>query len=190
MKNIIKNQILESILVKNEFVQQDVYIHKVGLIIKEISRQLAKGKKILIAGNGGSASDAQHFAAEIVGRFKLERRGYPAIALNTDCSVMTAWSNDYSFDTVYARQVEALGDKGDIFIGISTSGNSKNIIEAINKAKETGMISICLLGKDGGRLKELCDMSLIVPSENTARVQEVHILIIHIICSEVEKGFK
>jgi len=144
------------------------------------------GSKLLIAGNGGSAADSQHFAAEIVGRYKKERRGYPAIALTTDTSILTAWGNDYDFESVFSRQIESLGQQGDIFLGISTSGNSKNVILAVKKAKEMGMITIGLLGNNGGNLKDLVDMSIIVPSTNTARIQEVHITIIHILCEEIE----
>jgi D-sedoheptulose 7-phosphate isomerase len=143
----------------------------------------------LIAGNGGSAADAQHFAGEIVGRFKKERKGYPAIALTTDASIITSWANDYDFNTIFSRQIEALGKEGDVFLGISTSGNSKNIIEAVKKAKEMGIFCICLLGKDGGELKNLTDLSIIIPSDNTPRIQECHIMIIHIICEELEKSF-
>jgi len=130
-----------------------------------------KGKnKILIAGNGGSAADAQHFAAEIVCKFKKERAGYPAIALTVNSSVITAWGNDYDFDSIYSRQVEAFGQAGDVFIGISTSGNSKNIIDAVIKAKQLGIKSFCLLGNGGGELANLADLSIIIPSVNTPRI--------------------
>lgn len=143
--------------------------------------------KILIAGNGGSASDAQHFAGELVGRFLLEREGLPAIALNTDTSVLTCIGNDYGYNKVFSRQVEALGNPNDVFIGISTSGNSENIIEAVEMAKAKGMKTIGLLGKNGGKLKNMCDISLVIPFNSTARVQEVHITSIHIICEIVER---
>lgn len=151
---------------------------------------LKRGGKLLVAGNGGSAADAQHFAAELVGRYKKERRAYPALALTVDTSILTAWSNDYSFESVFARQVEAYGNDGDIFIGISTSGNSSNLLAAVKKAKEKGMSSICLLGKGGGLLKSECDKALIVPSDNTPRIQEVHELFLHIISEEVERGLE
>lgn len=143
--------------------------------------------KVLVAGNGGSAADAQHFAAEFVGHYKLERKAYPTIALTTDTSILTAWSNDYKFDTVFSRQIEAIGNTGDIFFGISTSGNSKNIIEGIKRAKEKGLKTICLLGRSGGAIKGMPDISLIVPSFNTPRIQEVHTMVLHIICEEIEK---
>jgi D-sedoheptulose 7-phosphate isomerase len=183
----IKDAIEESLRTKEALLADDKLIGVVSSIIKEIERCYARGNKILVAGNGGSAADAQHFAAEFVCRYKKERRGYPAIALTTDSSVLTAWGNDYDFDTVFARQVEALGNKNDIFFGISTSGNSKNIIKAFAKAKEQGLITVSLLGKDGGALKGVADLEIIVPSDDVPRIQESHIMIIHIICEEVEK---
>lgn len=147
---------------------------------------ITNGGKILFAGNGGSAADAQHFAAELVGRYKKERKGYPAIALTTDTSILTAWTNDYEYDTVFSRQIEALGKKGDVFVGISTSGNSKNIIKAVEEARKQGIKVVLFLGKDGGVLGKEGDVSLIVPSQNTPRIQEVHMLFLHSICEELE----
>lgn len=146
-----------------------------------------RGGKLLVMGNGGSAADAQHFVAEIVGRFKMERRGLPAIALSTDTSILTAIGNDYGFDRVFHRQVEALAVPGDLIIGISTSGNSLNVLHALELARETGCRTVGLLGKDGGSIKNLCDLALIVPSSDTPRVQEGHITIIHILCDLLEK---
>ena len=146
------------------------------------------GKKLLVMGNGGSAADSQHFAAEIVGRFKLERAALPAIALSTDTSILTAIGNDYGFDTIFSRQIEALAEKGDVVIGLSTSGNSPNVLKALELARERGCLTIGLLGKDGGSIKTVCDLALIVPTNDTPRVQEGHITIIHIICDLVEKG--
>lgn len=183
----MKKYIEESLLVKKEILENDDILQKLDLIVKQIKDCLNGGNKILIAGNGGSAADSQHFAGEIVGRFKKERKGYPAIALSTDTSIITSWANDYNFDTVFSRQVEALGKEGDIFFGISTSGDSKNIINAVEKAKEMGLTTICLLGKKGGDIRNITDLSIIVPSDNTPRIQECHIMIIHIICEEVEK---
>ncbi|AAB99342.1 phosphoheptose isomerase (gmhA) [Methanocaldococcus jannaschii DSM 2661] len=134
-----------------------------------------------------SAANSQHFAAEIVGRFKLERKGLPAIALTTDISILTAIGNDYGFDRIFERQVEALGKEGDVLAGISTSGNSENVIKAANKAKEMGIYTIGLLGKGGGKLKDIVDLALVVPSNDTARIQECHLTIYHVICEEVEK---
>lgn len=138
-------------------------------------------------GNGGSAADAQHFVAEIVGRFKMERRGLPALALSTDTSILTAIGNDYGFDRVFSRQVEALASPGDLVIGISTSGNSPNVLLALQLARETGCRSVGLLGKDGGSIKDVCDLALIVPTNDTPRVQEAHITMIHIVCDLLEK---
>ncbi|MBQ4133721.1 MAG: D-sedoheptulose 7-phosphate isomerase [Desulfovibrionaceae bacterium] len=140
---------------------------------------LRRGGKILIAGNGGSAADAQHFAAELVGRFQKNRRALPCLALNTDTSNLTALGNDFGFDTVFARQVEALGKPGDVFIGISTSGNSENIIAAAKEARRAGLVSVGLLGRDGGSLAGLVDYPVIVPHQVTARIQEAHIFILH-----------
>jgi len=146
------------------------------------------GKKLLVMGNGGSAADAQHFAAEMVGRFKLERAALPAIALSTDTSMLTAIGNDYGFDRVFSRQVEAHAAPGDMVVGISTSGNSPNVQAALELAKERGCRTIALLGKDGGSIKNLAELSLIVPSNDTPRIQEGHITIIHIVCDLVEKA--
>jgi D-sedoheptulose 7-phosphate isomerase len=147
---------------------------------------ILKGGKILLAGNGGSAADAQHIAAEFVGRFVRERRSLPAIALTTDTSAMTAISNDYGFDHVFARQIEGLGNENDVFIGISTSGNSPNIIQAVESARKKGLKIIIFSGKNGGILKRLADVEIIVPSDITARIQEMHILVGHIICEFVD----
>ena len=146
-----------------------------------------KGKKIFLAGNGGSAADAQHIAAEFVGRFTTERRALPALALTTDTSVLTSVSNDYGFENIFSRQLEAFAQEGDIFIAISTSGTSKNIIRAVEIAKIKKVKTIGFLGKSGGMLKDMVDMPLIIPSDDTARIQEMHILVGHIICAYVDK---
>ena len=149
----------------------------------------SKGGKIILFGNGGSASDAQHIAAEFVGRYKKERRGLPAISLATDTSALTAIGNDYGFDRIFVRQIEALGSSDDIAIAISTSGNSNNIIKGAVTAKSLGMTVIGLSGRDGGELTKVCDINLVVPSNVTARIQEMHILIGHIICQFVDDEF-
>ena len=149
---------------------------------------LQAGQKILIMGNGGSAADAQHFAAEMVGRFLLERRALPAIALTTDTSILTAVGNDYGFDDIFKRQVEALAKPDDVLIGISTSGNSKNIKRAFAAGKNLGVKTIGLLGRDGGEIASLADLDLTVPSLETPRIQEAHLVMIHILCDLVEKG--
>ena len=147
---------------------------------------IANAKKILICGNGGSASDAQHFAAEIVGRFKQDRSPWPAIALNTDTSLLTAITNDYSYSDIFSRQVEALGVSGDMLIGISTSGQSKNVTQAAIQARQKGMQTIALVGNGGGELIEHADISVIIPSDITARIQEVHIFILHFWAEMIE----
>lgn len=148
---------------------------------------LAAGNKLLVFGNGGSAADAQHFAGEIVGRFKLERRALPAIALSTDTSILTAVGNDYGFDQIFARQVEAHARPGDVLVGISTSGNSTNVRLALEAGAKLGCRSVALLGKDGGSIKDVAELSLIVPSSDTPRIQEGHITMIHILCDLVER---
>ena len=152
-----------------------------------LAEALGNGKKLLVMGNGGSAADAQHFAAEIVGRYKLERRGLPAIALTTDTSILTAIGNDYGFAMVFRRQVEALAAAGDVVVGISTSGSSENVRTALLLAGELGCRTIGLLGKEGGEIKDCVEIALTVPGHDTPRIQEGHITIIHIICDLVEK---
>jgi phosphoheptose isomerase len=169
-----------------EIVERDM-----SALIAEVTGALVEtfrnGGKLIVMGNGGSAADSQHFAAEIVGRFKMERKALPAVALSTDTSILTAIGNDYGFDSVFSRQVEALASAGDMVVGISTSGNSPNVLKALQLAREHGCRTVGLLGKDGGSIKDVCDLSLIVPTSDTPRVQEVHITIIHIICDLVEK---
>lgn len=149
---------------------------------------LLGGSKILICGNGGSASDAQHFAAEIVGRFERERRAFPAMALTTDTSVLTAVGNDYGYDEVFARQVDGLGQPGDLLLGISTSGDSKNIIRAVRCAESRNLTTVGLLGKDGGALKALVAQAIVVDNPTTARIQEAHIFILHYWAWQIERG--
>ncbi|EFK9911455.1 D-sedoheptulose 7-phosphate isomerase, partial [Campylobacter jejuni] len=145
--------------------------------------------KILICGNGGSAADAQHFAAELSGRYKKERKALAGIALTTDTSALSAIGNDYGFEFVFSRQVEALGNENDVLIGISTSGKSPNVLEALKKAKELNMLCLGLSGKGGGMMNKLCDYNLVVPSDDTARIQEMHILIIHTLCQIIDESF-
>lgn len=147
-----------------------------------------RGNKLLVMGNGGSAADAQHFAAEIVGRFKLERKALPALALSTDTSILTAIGNDYGFDAVFSRQIEALAAPGDMVVGISTSGNSPNVEKALSLARTCGCRTVGLLGRDGGSIRHVCNLPLIVPSQDTPRIQEAHGTIIHIVCDLVEKA--
>jgi D-sedoheptulose 7-phosphate isomerase len=153
---------------------------------KLMIKTLKNGNKVLLCGNGGSASDAQHIAAELTGRYKRERRGLPAIALTTDTSALTAIANDYGYEKVFSRQVEALANEGDLLMGISTSGNSDNVIEALRRASELGCQTLGLSGHDGGKMNTVCDLNIIIPSDNTARIQEMHILIGHILCQAVD----
>jgi D-sedoheptulose 7-phosphate isomerase len=166
---------------------EDNLVGEISSAATAIAEALQRGNKILIMGNGGSAADAQHMAAEIVGRFRLERKGLPAIALTTDTSILTSVGNDYGFESVFSRQVEALAAAGDLVIGISTSGNSPNVKKALVQARETGCRTIGLLGKDGGAIKDYVDMALTVSANDTPRIQEGHITIIHIICDLVER---
>ena len=156
---------------------------------QKIKNRLEVGGKLLLMGNGGSAGDAQHIAAELIGRFKKERKAMPALALTVDTSSLTALGNDYGFETVFERQVEALANKNDAVIGISTSGNSENVVRAINKANSRGAFTIGLLGNDGGKLKDAVNLPIVIPSNDTARIQEVHITIGHIICEIIEEDY-
>jgi D-sedoheptulose 7-phosphate isomerase len=157
--------------------------------IKLMHQALSSEKKILACGNGGSAADAQHFAAELVGRFERERRELPAIALSTDSSILTAIANDYSYEVIFSKQVKALGQTGDVLLGISTSGNSANVIAAIEAAHLKGMSVIAFTGKDGGKIKNILknsDVHLCVPADRTARIQETHLLLLHCLCDGVD----
>lgn len=160
---------------------------KIEESINEIIKCFKRGNKIIVFGNGGSAADAQHIVAEFIGRFQKERKSLPAISLTTDSSIITSLANDYSYDIVFSRQCESLVSEEDVVIGISTSGKSKNVEEGIKAAKKKGAITIGLLGGDGGTIKNIVDISIVVPSTNTARIQEVHRVIYHIICDVVEK---
>ncbi len=171
-----------SVLAKTE-----TLIPKIAEMAEICVEALQKGHKILLCGNGGSAADAQHIAAELVGRFHRERRSLPAIALTTDTSILTSVGNDYSYDDVFSRQVEGLGEAGDVLWCITTSGNSENVLRAAHVAKQKQMTVIASLGKDGGKAALLCDAALIVPSDSTARIQEMHILAAHAICEVIDE---
>ncbi len=185
--NTLKNIIDDHIKVINNLDNLDIFVKKA---VNIISKSLTKNKNVFWCGNGGSAADSQHLAAEFLGRFTKDRVPLNSIALNTDTSTLTCISNDYSFDKIFSRQVDAIGNKGDTLILISTSGNSKNLIEAIKIAKGKKIKTISLLGKNGGKIKKISDLSYIVKSDVTARIQECHIMIGHIICGEVEKNLK
>jgi len=186
MKNIAKEFLKESIETKQKLLD-DKYMNQIIEAAEIILEAVKNGNKILTCGNGGSAADAQHFAAELVIRYNKERPSIPAIALSSDASTVTAASNDYGYEYVFSRQVEGLGKPGDILIGITTSGNSKNVHKAFETAKERGLKTICLNGKSGGTMNELkLDSNLIIPSNTTARIQEAHINIIHIWCELID----
>ena len=183
---LIKQRISDSITLKQGLLENEKLINTVASLANEIVSCIGSGCKLVICGNGGSASDALHFAGEIVGRFVKERRAWPAVVLNADVATMTAIANDYGYDDVFARQAEGHVKLGDVFIGISTSGDSENVYRAMLKAKEIGATTACLVGKDGGKIGRESDYSIIVPCNVTARVQECHITIIHILCEIVE----
>jgi D-sedoheptulose 7-phosphate isomerase len=174
------------VAVKEALLRDRELIRLVAEVGRDLAAALRAGHRAFLFGNGGSAADAQHIAAELVGRYKLERPGLPAIALTVNTSNLTAIGNDYSFEAVFARQVEALGSAGDVALAISTSGNSRNVVLAIEAAKRKGMASVGLTGQGGGQLKGLVDRCICVPSEDTPRVQEIHILIGHILSEIVE----
>ena len=188
MQSIIKHEFSEHIKVSAETIKS---IGKpIEIAAKICIDSLKNGNKILIFGNGGSAADAQHIAAELVGRYKTERKGIPAIALTTDTSAITAIANDYGYLHVFDRQVEALANKDDVAIGISTGGSSGNVISALKLAKDMGCKTIGFSGRDGGDMSTLCDINLVVPAEDTPRIQEMHIVIGHTICHLIDQAFK
>lgn len=188
MKDYIKNQIKISYEIKKEIYDDDASIEKIIRISEAIIECYKNGGKVLLAGNGGSAGDAQHIAGELVNKFYFDRPGLSAIALSADTSILTAVGNDYSFDKIFSKQIEANGKKGDIFIGISTSGNSKNIVEAMKLCREKGITTVGLTGSKKGEIDKFCDYVIRVPSAETPRIQESHVLIYHIICAIVEES--
>ncbi len=186
IQKLVKERISDSVNLKKSVLENEELTGNIEDIALAIVKALKNGGKIVLCGNGGSASDALHFAGEIVGRFQKERAAWPAVVLNADVATMTAIANDYSYDDMFARQAEAHVTSKDVFIGISTSGNSKNVLKAVNLSKDKGAVTVGFLGKDGGEISKAADYSLVVPSNVTARIQEVHILAIHIICEIVE----
>ena len=186
MKNIIKNEILESINTLTHVLNDDKIINLIERISKVLCRVSQENGNIFFAGNGGSAADSQHLAAELIGRFQINRKPIKAQALTTDTSILTSIGNYYSFKDIFKRQIEALGKKGDSLIVMSTSGNSTNIINLIQEAKRKEIITIGLTGEKTSKLSNLCDYIINVPSDNTARIQEAHILIGHIVCGNIE----
>lgn len=188
MRDQIKSWITESAGVKQTMLADDQLLSRLEQVSNLFIKCFQKSGKVLFCGNGGSAADAQHIAAELSGRYKLDRKPLFSEALHVNSSFMTAVANDYAYDEVYARMVEAAGRTGDILVAISTSGNSSNVIKAIQRAKGAGMTVVGMTGSTGGEMKDLCDVLLNVPSNNTPRIQEAHILMGHIICELTEKG--
>ncbi len=185
-EELIRQRGMEAAALIDRFCTQEA--GTLNLVADTVIEAIKKGGRILIAGNGGSAADAQHFAAELVNRFLMERHALPALALTTDTSILTSIANDYSFEHVYSRQVEAQGREGDILFVLSTSGSSPNILKALHQANTQSMTTIGLTGADGGRMAPLCDICLTVQDASTPRVQEVHHLALHIICEIMEIG--
>lgn len=188
MKNYISAQISEAQRVMAAMLADDVLLEKVDAAAQACIDSMKRGRKILLAGNGGSAADAQHIAGEFVSRFAFDRPGLPAIALTTDTSILTAIGNDYGYEKLFARQVQAHGNEGDIFIGYSTSGKSANILRAFEEARSRGLVCIGLTGNRGGPMRELCNHLLEVPSSDTPKIQEGHLVLGHILCGCVENA--
>ena len=188
MEEKLFSKILEigdtSVRIQKEFLKNEG--KKILNLAMHLAEVFKKGGKLLIFGNGGSAADAQHLAGELINRFKKERKPLPAIALTTDTSVITAISNDYDFSLIFVKQIEALGKKGDVALGISTSGKSPNVLKALHVAKEKGLYTVGLSGGDGGKMKDVCDLLILVPSKETPRIQEGHLLFLHILCELIE----
>jgi D-sedoheptulose 7-phosphate isomerase len=187
MKTLLLQHVQEAVALKQAFFAAEA--DHILAQAADMAERLKRGCRILVCGNGGSAADAQHFAAELTGRYVKERRALAGIALTVDTSALTAIGNDYGFDRVFARQVEALGRPGDLLVGISTSGNSPNVIRAVAAAKDLGLRTVGLLGRDGGQLKDLVDDSLVVPSQVTARIQEIHMMTYHFWCEAIDSHF-
>jgi len=187
MIEYIKREVAASAETKQKILNDESFLRKIAEVGEACLEVYRKDRKTMLAGNGGSAADAQHIAAELVGRYGFDRPSIPSLALTTDSSNLTAIGNDYGYDKVFSRQLEGMGQEGDLFIGISTSGNSQNIINAFISAKAKGITTVALTGRDGGKMAEMADYALIVPSNATPRIQESHILIGHIICDIIEK---
>lgn len=186
IQELVRNRIERSIETKRMLLRDATYCELVAEAAQQIVGSLRAGGKVLFMGNGGSAADAQHLAAEFVGRYLKERRALPALALSVNSSAVTAIGNDYGFDQVFARQLEALGKEGDVVVGISTSGNSRNVIQALEVAKSKSIYSVALTGESGGLMRKIADCAICMPSDKTPRIQECHILTGHIICEIVE----
>ena len=188
IKQMIDEQITEAVAVKRSLADSTEALESIQLAAQKCVAVYQRGNKILIAGNGGSAADAQHMAAELSGRFNFDRPGIPAIALTANTSALTAIANDYGYEKVFSRQAQAYGQPGDLFVGISTSGNSKNILAAIEHCRKNKIETIALTGLGGGQMAAAADLSIQIPSSSTPRIQECHILIVHLLCAAVEEA--
>lgn len=188
MNSYVQAQIAETRRIMDEMLSDTTLITKIGFAADKCIDCLREGGKLLLAGNGGSAADAQHIAGEFVSRFAFDRPGLPAIALTTDTSILTAIGNDYGYENLFARQVQAQGSRGDVFIGYSTSGKSPNILRAFQEARDRGLFSIGLTGNRGGQMNDLCDHLLEIPAADTPKIQEGHLVLGHILCGLVERG--
>lgn len=187
MKSKIEQRIAQSIDVHKKIAADVKYSDLLAQISSTIIKSLKAGNKVLLCGNGGSAADAQHIAAEFVNRFYINRAPYAAVALTTDTSIITSIANDFSYEEIFSKQVEAIGKEGDVLIAISTSGTAANVNLAVKVANEKNITTVSFTGKDGGKLKDLCDINFIVPTDDTPRIQEIHILAAHIICEIIEE---
>jgi len=186
-EKIIIDRINNSIKVKKYILRDNNLVKKIDLISQAIIKAYKSDKKVILFGNGGSAADAQHLVGELVNKFYFDRKSLPAIALTVNTSILTAIGNDYSFDQIFSKQLEGIGEKEDIAIGISTSGNSKNVIEGLKFAKKNKLFTVGFTGKDGGKINNIVDMCINIPSDDTPRIQEAHIMIGHIICEIIER---
>ncbi|NOU63087.1 SIS domain-containing protein [Paenibacillus sp. LMG 31461] len=188
LKAYISSEIIRAMEIKRAIAKDRVLLHLIEQAARKMIEVYRNGNKIMLGGNGGSAADAQHIAGEFVSRFYFDRPGLPCIALTTDTSILTAIGNDYGYEQLFARQIQANGQSGDLFIGISTSGNSPNVIRGLEMCRAKGITTIGLTGESGGRLADLCDICIRIPSQETPRIQEAHILIGHILCAIVEES--
>jgi D-sedoheptulose 7-phosphate isomerase len=184
----IKAQLRTSLEIKQQLLNDDSFLQLIEAVANRCIQAFRAGNKVMLAGNGGSASDALHLAAEFVGRYEQDRSGIPALALSANASTVTAVANDYGYEAIFQRQVQALGREGDVFFGLSTSGRSPNVVAAVQECKRLGIVTVGMTGSGGGDMLELCDYCLRIPSDNTARIQESHITVGHIICSMVERS--
>jgi D-sedoheptulose 7-phosphate isomerase len=189
MKKLVLEKLGNTVATLQKVMADDVLLSEVAEAAAVTGKALLAGRKLMVAGNGGSAADSQHLAAEFVSRLTVDRPAMRAVALTTDTSILTAVGNDYSYDNVFERQIEALGQAGDVFLGISTSGNSKNVLKALHLSRKLGITTIGFSGRDGGKMPPLCDYNVIVPSAITANIQESHLALEHIFCHLVEIAF-